>query len=103
MSDYMTYVKVGPFVYDVEWVTGLADEGTLSTTDLRLLLATNAAIPRVKEAALHEILHAVIDLTPLRAKNKDEEEDMVAALSPLLFQVLRDNPDFVKWVANDMP
>lgn len=91
-------IKVGPFTYMVSWVTGLADEGTLSTSDLRLLLAAQQDSLRVKEAALHETLHGAIDVTNLRGKEKDEEEALVAALSPVLFQILRDNPEFVRWL-----
>lgn len=94
------HILVGPFTYSVDWVTGLADEGTLSTGDLRLLLAAGQSSTRVKEAALHETLHAIIDQTNLRGKEKDEEESLVAALSPLLFYVLRHNPEFVEWLTS---
>jgi hypothetical protein len=85
-------------MYTVQWVTGLADEGTLDTSGLKLLLAAGPSTTRIKEAAFHESFHAAIDLTNLRGKDKDEEESMVAALSPVIFSMLRDNPEFVEWM-----
>jgi hypothetical protein len=100
-----TKVKVGAFTYAVEFERDITDakeaEGTVLTTQGRILIHDGMPGDRTREAFLHELLHAAIDQTPLRAKDKDgrdDEEDTVAALSPLLFRVLRENPRLVAWL-----
>jgi hypothetical protein len=59
-----------------------------------------------RETVLHEVLHLcfrVTDCDPDRdaeANLKDIEERAVAAMSGPLLGVLRDNPDFVAWLAD---
>lgn len=52
----------------------------------------------VAQTLLHEVLHAVWVFTPLPTKR---EEDVVTALSPILLDVLRRNPEVVAFLVGE--
>lgn len=48
---------------------------------------------------LHEVLHAVFDISGLANKyNVIAEEEFIRTLEPILFQVMRDNPKLVQFI-----
>lgn len=53
---------------------------------------------RKRETLLHEAMHAAWDQTPLRNKESALEEEVISALSPILFALLRDNPTVVRYL-----
>lgn len=93
-------VKIGPFHYRIRRPSKALARENLSGAAWHPLLTI--AVDRdlhpvyAAETLLHEVLHACWDQTPLRDFDDDVEESIVAALSPLLFGVLRDNPELVR-------
>lgn len=69
----------------------------------------DAAIDMLREVLLHEVMHAVSTISMVwnswgihSERFKDDwdgvEEVIVGGWAPPLLQVLRDNPEFVKWL-----
>ena len=66
-------------------------------------VATDTADDQQRATVVHEILHACCAESGLRqklgvGKPGIDEEDVVQAIEPLLFQVLNDNPDIVRFI-----
>lgn len=98
-------ITVGAHVYRVR--TGSKARKRLSRRDasglahhsrLRIDIHQRCADTVQAETLLHEVLHAAWDQTPLRSFDSDVEESVVAGLSPILFSVLRDNPDLLDMI-----
>lgn len=96
-------VDIGPFRYELYFTpvpldgySGLMDANTRT-------ISIDGTMRDPRETVLHEVLHAVIDLTGLRSGGKDEaievtEEKLVSALSPWLLTVLTENPKLVEFL-----
>lgn len=101
-------VRVGAVRLSVEQVkalhaeaTGDGLDGATLTRQGVILLAENLGFDQERETFLHEALHAAIDQTNLRSAasaDRDEEERLVSALSPVLFGFIRDNPRVIAWL-----
>lgn len=103
-------IKVGPHPYRV--ITGnrahrILGSDKLGETDVaaqELRVGPGQASTQERDSLLHEVLHACWDQTSLRAGaggDRSDEEAAVSALAPLLLGVMRDNPDFVRWLCGD--
>lgn len=103
------HVKVGAYRYEL--VVSAAEiaranrhdgELRLGLTDhrgLRIYVCDDAAELVVKETTLHELLHACFAASGLQmGAGGEEEERVVAALSPVLFGALRANEGLVSWL-----
>jgi hypothetical protein len=90
-------VVVGPHTYDVNLVDSISDTLIGDTDCVTLTIRVQAGMPEsvTAEVVLHELLHAVWDLTPLRDFDHAVEESVVSALAPPLLDVLRRNPKLV--------
>lgn len=96
-------VDVGPFRYTLyfspvplDGYSGLMDANSRT-------ISIDGTMKNPEETVMHEVLHAIIDLTGLRSGSKEEtievtEEKLVAALSPWLLLVLRSNPTLVSFL-----
>jgi hypothetical protein len=97
-------VRVGPFRYRVRFIEGLRTEVAWLDTKRRVAyVATDETPESQAEALLHELLHAAVDLTPMRGGAIEEgvkEEALVAGLSPVLLAILRDNPTLVAFLVS---
>lgn len=90
-------LKVGPFVYRVDTTDEMDDQdGTTMTSEKSILLRKSLDDQSIRETLVHEVLHAILDLTWFRGY--DDEERLVASVSPLLYQFLRDNKKVVGWL-----
>lgn len=49
----------------------------------------------LRETILHEVLHAVCEHSGL---DPDDHETIIRSISPLILHVLRQNPEFVRWL-----
>lgn len=49
---------------------------------------------QTSDTLLHEVLHAVFLATGLNGE--DREEELIERLTPMLLQVIRDNPDLIQ-------
>lgn len=72
---------------------GENEAGRSHVSEQRLLIAYNLAPLQERDTVLHEIVHAVSEMT-----GHELEEGEVAALGNSLLAVLRDNPALVSWL-----
>lgn len=86
------YVKVGPYIINIE-----QHEGYWNKDDLRVYgefdertstisLDVDASADVIRETMLHEVLHVILGIYDR------DDEGLVRLISPMLLQVLRDNP-----------
>lgn len=59
------------------------------------------ALTHRAEVLLHEVLHGILVTTSRKEDIGEKEEEVVRALSVALLAVLRDNPEFVKYLTAD--
>ena len=93
-------VVIGPFSYQVVVdadrlpadLYGQCDKGKHV-----IALHPDQSAPRLRATLVHELLHALCDLTGL--DDDKAEERLVTVLAPALLAVLRDNPRLVAWLA----
>jgi hypothetical protein len=92
-------IKVGPFKYRLLFTPTLPDVGGFTDLDQSIIaVSTAGSLEHQQETLLHELLHAVCDATALRNKSRDEQEELVSALSPGIFALLRENPGLVNFL-----
>ena len=105
------HVTVGPYRYELvisaaEVARANRNDGELrlGLTDhrnLRILVCDDAAEQVVQETCFHEVLHAAFAASGLSTPaGADEEERLVAALSPVLYGALRANKGLVSWLTS---
>ena len=101
-------VRVGAHVYDIEWDHDLAQfnaAGVTNNDTLKIGVDQKNALPVQQETMVHELLHAVWNQTSLRTRIPDADTDSpgeaaIQDLAPVLYALLRDNPEVVKWVSS---
>jgi hypothetical protein len=99
--------KVGPLLYDIvekKKVGPKTKDGSIYfgfTKHEKQSIAINKLLRDglKRETLLHELLHCCVLQSGLQC-DYDEEERIVASLSPLILQVLRDNEDIVEYLLN---
>ena len=89
-------VKIGPFYFIVqEWSPREATlRGCMGETDLSGLvirIRSDLPIQRQAETLMHEVMHGIWSVASIDHVIPGEE-NFVSAFSPVLFQVIRDNP-----------
>ena|ERR1700677_2215579 len=93
-------VKVGPHVYKVlrKSKSQMPDDlGSCDCSLLQIWVRQRLRKSKAQEIFLHEALHACLH-SVANGGSKNEEEDFVEALSPVLLQVLQDNPELVEYL-----
>lgn len=116
MSDRPTRIQIAGQPFAVEWenqngkrlhedADGYWDLGTTAVYEQRLIIRTNQAEHQLRDTVLHEVIHALINMTgqrdrfkPNDASEKHPEEPVVLAVATALLQVLRANPSLVEWL-----
>lgn len=89
------HLRIGPFNYVVEAHEGYWNKddtrvyGELDERTSTINLDIDASPDVIRDSILHEIFHAILIMY-----EKDDEE-LVRLLSPMMLQVLRDNPELV--------
>jgi len=104
-------VAVGHVVYDIRTEERLSEiTGTSGTCgqDVQTILIDDQLGPdQERETVLHELLHAIFYATSAHrlleelektAEMKDLEENFIQPLASRLLELLRDNPDLVKYL-----
>jgi hypothetical protein len=97
-------IKVGPFTVQTRLepeLQAMTDSlvGLWQDKLLTVLLDAGMTDELEKETLLHELLHAVWDCTGLSKRiDDDQEEEVIRCLSPLVFGMLRANPDLVEYL-----
>ncbi len=92
-------VRVGPHDIKITILPAadMADDfGTIEMANLEMRLCDQyAAGSMAVDTVLHEVLHAIWHVS---LKETQAEEAIVSTISSQLTQVIRDNPEFVKWM-----
>jgi hypothetical protein len=92
-------VRVGPHVIAIKVLPEkeMADDfGALEMCKLEMRLCDRYAGGSLAvDTAIHEVLHAIWHVS---LKESGIEEQMVSAIASQLTQVIRDNPEFMKWI-----
>lgn len=99
MDKMPTEIKVGCHVYSVLRKTKQQMPDCLGECDfdnLQISVRKSLRLSKAQETILHETLHACTD--PSLKEGKAREEDFVNTVSPVLLQVLKDNPELVKYL-----
>jgi len=96
------YIKVGPYdisvrVISSELAARLKEDGDFDGETIHI--ADGQRGPQLADTILHELLHAIYATFGL--KDEDEEERIVSALATGLVGVLRDNPNFARWLTDE--
>ena len=94
-------IKIGPFVYEVIYSEGLAEEGDYFgctyNDQQKIILDPNKKEQKLEQTFIHELLHACDFVNGLiyrfKQEDKPTEEDVVRELSMTLYQVIVDNPE----------
>jgi len=100
-------IKVGGFAYQIladgSKEVDLAEDGYQALTSHRELTIalSERHIKMQQESLLHEILHCIALYTNLTKVWGDSAEDYVFRLSRALYAVLKDNPAFLVYLAED--
>ncbi len=93
-------IKVGPFDFAVVEIAAdiadrLREDGDIAGYTIHIGAGQNG--PRLADTVLHEVLHAIYRVWAL--SDADDEERTVTAMTTGLVSVLRDNPQFTKWLS----
>ena len=94
-------VKIGYYTYKIKWVTkymddcipGQLDDGCTDNEHSVIRITIHVDLKHQQSALLHEMLHAIVDTSSARASSEG-----VAELSPLLLEVMHDNPEVMKFL-----
>jgi hypothetical protein len=101
-------LDIGPHVYAVDVNAKRADDASVryaqvNIPKLEIVVNPDQHASQMADSLLHEVLHAVMDLqgacvgeAPL--VDPKAEEPLVRAMTPLVLDVLRRNPDFVAFL-----
>lgn len=91
-------VVVGPHTYTVAHAAGMTDFGNTNTRTQRIILADDQSPGALRDTVLHEVLHCVVAHAGFSQEWEDREEGIVNRLTPVVLQVLRDNPRLVSYL-----
>ena len=94
-----TSVKVGPHVYPIirKPKSEMKNHGLCDWDKVQILVQERLRKSKAQEVLLHEVVHACTYPSMADVQNKTDEE-FVDVVSPLLLQVLQDNPDLIEYL-----
>jgi len=98
--DMPASVKVGPHWYKILRKPKKLmpdDLGSFDSTTLQIWVRQRLRKSKAAEILLHECLHACLH-SVANGVSQNEEEDFVGGTSPVLLQVLQDNPELVEYL-----
>ena len=98
-------IKVSPFVFEVvhdpDQLSNSQGDAMIDRNQLKVYINRDRPDGNLRDDILHELLHAVYGQTPLFSNSDhgaEQEERIIAALSPRILAVLRENPRLVAWL-----
>lgn len=100
------FIQVGPIRYSLKIDqaaldhTGTGKSGSTLHNSQAILLCDNEGPDQQADTVLHETLHAILAQT-YGELSVDEDERIISALSPLLLDTLRRNPDLVAYLVGE--
>lgn len=106
------YVHIGPFRYQILVDQSKCDRASVEQGQNQLgecdaetgtiLISPKLGPVQKAETVLHEILHALTDMTGVAAQlTSDTEEIVVRSLSPALLDLIKRNPSLVRFLAEN--
>lgn len=101
------HIVVGPHRYTVTATEMAADRASVESKEkllgrcdpanLQIVIRPGLPDSVLAEAVLHEVLHAIADVTGISNRlSADQEEEFVREIAPMLLDVLRRNPKLVE-------
>lgn len=98
-------VRFTPFDYKVHWTKaqGASTHGETSLDKKEILMNEGSTLESTQETLCHESCHVLLEdlihmIRCYEGKDDDAEELFTRIFSPRLFQFLRDNPEWIKFV-----
>lgn len=90
-------IKIGPHTYTLVRAYRNGANGYCDMDGLKLAVAPRLRKTKAQEVLLHEILHALTHPT-LCSAEKFTDEEFVTGMTPILLQVLKENPDLLTYL-----
>lgn len=92
-----------PVKFDLDAMTAASANGAYMADLSTILMAPNNSADVERDTLLHETLHAIWNQTTLVKKYPDGEQDsegeyIIAELAPRILELLRRNPDLVRYL-----
>jgi len=99
-SKIPTRVKIGPYVYTIELFpdSPTSDHGACVYNHQTIFLSANQHAERAGDTLLHEVLHAIWDVSGFDVQPDLHEETIVRSFATWLSLVLRDNPKLAEFI-----
>lgn len=98
-------IKSGPFSLTTEddpaRLKDVSGDAALFTKECKLIYDGKQAPSYLRDSVLHECLHSAYQQTPLldvSEEGNEREEKVVQAITPRLLDLLRDNPNLVRFL-----
>jgi len=100
VSKYPKKIKIGPYNYVVELFPDATttDHGACVYNHQTIFLSANQQAERAGDTLLHEVFHAIWDVTGFDVMPDLHEESIVRGMATMLSSVLRENPQFAKFI-----
>jgi hypothetical protein len=101
-NNYPKKIKVGPYNYTVELYPNseYSDHGACVYTHQTIFLNHNQHPERAGDTLLHEVLHAIWDLSGFDQVAELNEENIVRSMATWLSLTLKENPKLVDFIIN---
>lgn len=102
-----TEVLLGPYTipvkFDLDAMTAASANGAYMGDLSTVMMAPNNSDDVTRDTLLHELLHAIWNQTVLVKKYNDADADsegelIIAELAPRILELLRRNPDLVRYL-----
>lgn len=90
-------VKIGPHTYTIVRAYRNGANGYCDMDGLKLAVQPRLRKTKAQEVLLHEIVHALTHPT-LCGSGKFTDEEFVTGVTPLLLQVLKENPGLLSYL-----
>ncbi len=103
MARIPTTLRVGPLRYQIVRDSQRLPSDHWGMTDKArqvVALSPDQSDQRTRLTLLHEILHALADITNLDGIDPSVEERLVTQLAPALLDLLRENPGLVAYLTD---
>lgn len=103
MTDMPPTIRVGAYLYRVEQldIGDSGHDGLQNDSTLRIVVNTDLAPLYERGVLLHEVVHACLS-HGAQFLDHDQGEMVAAALESALLGVLRDNPELVKYLTEEV-
>ena len=90
-------VKIGPHTYTIVRAYRNGANGYCDMDGLKLAVQPSLRRSKAQEVLLHELMHALTHPT-LCSAEKFTDEEFVTGVTPLLLQVIQENPDLLEYL-----